>query len=245
MSPRDHLNAQLAADREAGLSEDQALANFAISRARTLDHDTPAKRWFYADLDRAPIYRALRLDPADKIAMYASAPFRISRDENDAWRILAAWPCPAIYEPEPDWLGIREVVCWNPLDDTATVVGHNGTGGHGRPDVAALIGAFGEGADEIHAGPRAFFQAWAIRRAHYAGLRASTKAHWQVPPKERDETPGVLIIGDVAGMQWNLATMPARPICYGVDPLAVHRSILKSANLPRAAAAPQSVRVAA
>lgn len=202
-----------------------------------LRKDGPGKVWWNADFEnRAPIYRQLRFDPADFGAAYAIVPFRIAKIEGKAV-ILAAHPTPDTLDPDPDWLNIETVFAWDPIADTATILGD---------DVPQIAGALSDEAHEIHASPRAFFQAWAIRRAAFYGRREGTKGKdWHVAAREQDEVPGALLIGSLAKAQINPFAMPEHVECHGIDPRELNRAILKAARLPRATAATSALRRAA
>lgn len=230
------IDAQMARDVEAGLSDAQVNANADTLWLRSYQRDTPEKRWFEAPLDRAPVFRALRIDPSDPAATYAVAPFRAYKNDDGQWRVLAAWPAPTILDEVQDYFGIEAVVSWNPLTDEAEMMGD---------DKPRLVGRINEQANQVHARPRAFFQAWAIRRAQYYAARKSTAAHWSVPPRERDEVPGVLCIGATDQIRWNLAALPAQIECVGIDDRAVYRSVVRAAHLPKINAAPNNLRAAA
>lgn len=236
MSLAAMLDAQAHKDLEAGLSEAQVWANADTMWVHAYNRDTPEKRWFEAPLDRAPVYRALKIDPADPTAVYAVAPFRAYKNDDGQWRILAAWPTPAILDDACDYFGIEAVVSWDPLTDEAQVMGDTS---------AQLVGRLDDQAIQIHASPRAFFQAWAIRRAQFYASRKSMSAHWTVPPKERDEVPGVLCVGPIDQIRWSIADLPAQIECVGIDDRAVYRSVLRAVHLPRTNAAPNNLRAAA
>ena len=130
-------------------------------------------------------------------------------------------------EPDGDWLGIETVISWNPITDRAEVIGDP------QPQ---LVGHISDEANQLHASPRAFFQAWAMRRAQFLSLRQTTSAHWSKPPAERDEAPGGLIVGDPHSIRWNASALPASIDCVGIDPQVINRAILRAAHLPRATA---------
>ena len=191
-----------------------------------LGRDTPGKQWWNASLDRAPIYRALKIDPADDGAVYAAHPFRAVRSE-DGWRVLAAWPAPAIFgEPDPDWLGIETVLSWDPVNNTVEILGDT---------TPQIVGAFEHDAQGVLFGqPFAFFRAWAEARAAFAiAYRAMRKAHFTVPAAECDR-PGALIVGDPAKVRWREHELPETLTCIGIEAKTVNAAILRQANLPRA-----------
>lgn len=236
MSPREHLYAGMIRDAGQGLSDEQVEQNALISYWRTIERETPAKRWFYASLERGPVCRALRIDASDPTAGYAVAPFRVDRDEDGRWRVLAAWPAPLLLEDDPDWLGIEAVVAWDPILDTAVVLGDT------EPQ---LVGGLSEDANRLHSSPRKFFQEWAMNRAQYVARRQSLTAHWTVPPAEVDEVPGALLIGDLARIRFAPSALPEHIECVDIDPRDVNRAIMRAARLPRASAAASNVARAA
>lgn len=245
MSPRDHILMDMRRDIAAGLTDEQVDANAAMLYERETERMSPAKRWFHAPTDRAPVYRALRLDPADPAAPYAVLPFRLAKNDEDQWRIFAAWPCPLTFCPAgednwtgDDWLGIEHVISWDPNRDTAELVGDSDS---------MLVGTLDEAdkANTIYASPRTFFQGWAIRRAQYLTTRQTTAAHWSVPPRERDEVPGALLIGDLDKIRLRTADLPAHIETQGIDPKALNRAIIRAAQLPRVTAQPTGLRRAA
>jgi hypothetical protein len=159
-------------------------------------------------------------------AVYACSPFRLSRTEKGP-RILAAYPAPRdLDEPDCDWLCIHTVISWNPVDDTAEVLGDPSP---------QIVGNLSDAANVIFASPRAFLQHWARRRGQYLARRAQAKAnHWNKAPIEEDETPGVLMIGAPAEIRWRPSEMPADIQCAGVNPAVINRELLKAARVPRA-----------
>lgn len=238
MSPLGIITMQVNRDLASGLTEEQAMANADVMMMRAAEQASPQKAWFDASLDhRAAIYRALQISPSEEYAAYAIAPFRMARNEDGAWRVLAAWPCPPLFTADIwDWLNIDEVIEWNPTSDTAIVLGD---------PVPQIVGNLSDDANQIHASPRAFFQQWAIRRARFCATREKFSNHWTKPPAERDEAPGALVIGDLAKIKVNPATMPEHIECHGVDARDLNRAILRAAHLPRAIDAASSFRRAA
>lgn len=208
---------------------DNALSTLWFERGK----DSPAKDWWNAEPWHPAIGRALRIDRAEFGGVYALAPFRVIRIEGKPM-IAAAWPAPRILGPvDYDWLDIEAVIAWNPVDDTAFVMGD---------PVPQLVGKLSDDAPQIHASPRAFFQQWAIRRAAYA-MQASQAAQqsWHIKPTERDEVPGVLMTGPIEKIRWNPAAMPEHIECVGCDPQHINRAILRAARLPRAVSASQRI----
>ncbi|MDE2434713.1 MAG: hypothetical protein KGM49_00500 [Sphingomonadales bacterium] len=203
-----------------------AISELWFARAK----DSPAKAWWGASLDRAPVFRALRIGPNDAGAVYAAAPFRVARDANDQWCVLAAWPSPALLgDPDPDWLGIETVLAWNPLANSVQILGDT---------MSQLVGAF-ERSDQgtLFGQPFAFFRTWVEQRAAFAtAWQAARSAHFTTPPPEKD-TPGMLIVGDAQKVLWRGHDLPETLNCVGIDAATVNKAIVRSANLPRAVSA--------
>lgn len=201
-----------------------------------------AKTWWHLDHANPATARALGIDKADPCATYALIPFRYFRDpDSQRHLVLAAWPCPAVLSVDGDgedwdWLGIEQIVAWDPVTDKATI--------HGDPS-PQLFASMRDDARALFTSPRQFFQAWARRRAAFLTMwQDAAKRPWDVQPRERDEVPGALLIGQPEQVRWNLHTLPETIDCVGIDPLRVNRAILKAARLPRAVNA-QNMKVAA
>lgn len=197
------------------------------------EKDSPAKRWWNAEPWHPAIGRALRINRGEEGGVYALHPFRMAKISG-AHHIVAAWPAPLIFDPpSEDWLDVEQVIAWNPLTDTAFVMGD--------PD-ARIVGALDDEANEIHASPRAFFQAWAIRRAQFAIRRqASHRSQWDAKPPERDLIPGALMLAKPQDIRWNPAAMPEHITCIGCNPQDINRAILRAARLPRAVSAGERI----
>ncbi len=210
-------------------------ANLLSARWHTIRKDSPAKDWFNLDVTHPAVARQLRIDPSQDGAAYALAPFRLGK-VGEAHRILAAWPCPRMLGPcDDDWLSIEAVIAWNPIDDTAEVLGD--------PD-QRTVGRFHDAAQgDVFASPRAFFQSWAMARAgFYVRWRADSLKAWSSAPEEADLAPGVLLLASPERVRWNPATLPASITVHGIDPARVNKAIFKAARLPRVNA---SMRAAA
>lgn len=199
--------------------------NSLAARWFALSKDSPAKLWWHSPLWNDATGRALGLDRAECAGVYALAPFRIARIDGKAL-VLAAYPAPRIFAPvDEDWLDIETVIAWNPLDDTAIVLGD---------PVPQIVGTFAEDAT-LYASPREFFQRWAQKRAAYAVQRqACADNEWSAPPVEADLAPGALIIGNFNEIRWQTHNLPRDLECVGVDARLINRAILRAANLPRA-----------
>jgi hypothetical protein len=191
-----------------------------------LDRDSPAKLWWNAEVVHPAIYQSLGIDPKDYAAGYAIQPFRLHVSADTGRKaILAAYPAPRVFDDrDDDWLNITHVIAWNPVKDTAHVMGD--------PE-PQIVGALTDAANVIYSSPRAFFQAWACRRAAFAVQRQTARQRaWHVIPKEADETPGALLIGHPEQVRWNPAVLPAELHSVGIPRAALWKAILKAAGLP-------------
>lgn len=199
--------------------------------------DSPAKLWWDAQPTHPAVARALKIDPAEKPAIYALAPFRLARIDGQAV-ILCALPCPHVLAPaDEDFLRIETVLAWDPVKDEARVF---------DDDAPQLVGTLPNDAEEaaIYGSPFAFFRAIAEERARFATARSSIVGEWMRKPVERDETPGLLLIGDIGKVRWPIHTLPQSLTCIGIDAQAVNRAMLRQAHIPRARSAPQALRAA-
>lgn len=192
--------------------------------------DSPAKTWWDCDPWHPAVGRALRIDRAAEGGVFALAPFRLWHD-GERHLILAAHPAPRILGPvDPDWLGIENVIAWEPQTDRATLLGN---------EDAVLVGSFIDREEgTVFRSPREFFTAWAMERAQYFTRWVATRqGKWAHPTPERDLAPGKLAIGDINRIQWR--GLPATVHARGIDPQTLNKAILRQANLPRAVAQEQ------
>lgn len=201
------------------------IRNHVSKYAFALKSNTPAKEWWHCAATHPAIARALKIDRSQMGGVYALAPFRVFHD-GEKHVILAAYPCPRILGPiDMDWLGIEAVIAWNPLDDTATILGDHTPG---------LFGSDGEGTDPftLYASPRAFLTDWAINRAQ-AFVRITTlrKNKW-ADAEDKDAPPGALAVGPIDKI--NLTQLPREFAAQGFDAVELNRTIIKQARLPRA-----------
>lgn len=144
--------------------------------------------------------------------------------------ILAAWPAPRMLGPfDWDWLNIAAVIAWDPVADTASLLGDTGP---------QLIGAFtDDDAGTIYGQPRMFFTDWLrARAAFFARWCQSRQGKWAHGVSEPDLIPGVLAAGDLEAIRWRPTAMPADLTVIGIDPARLNRLLLKSARIPRARA---------
>lgn len=192
----------------------------------SIDKDCPGKTWWNCPPTHPAIYRALGVVPDDHAAVYACAMLRLHRCD-DGVRILAAHPTPSFFdEPDVDWLGIQTVISWNPVDDSARVVGDPSP---------QIVGNLSDETNVIYASPLTFFRHWARRRGQFVVARQQAAAQqWNKAPAEKDQAPGVLMIGAPADIKWRPSTMPIEIECAGVNPAIINRELLKAARVPRA-----------
>lgn len=222
---------------EMTAGEEIGLHNFVSSYEYALKQDTPAKRWWDASVsDRAPVYRALRVDPEEFGASYACLPFRYMVVDG-RHLIAVAYPCPRVFIPiDADQLCIEDVLLWSPTDDTVEFMGQS----EGESRLVGNLDSptrntLSQAAPALFARPRMFFQNWAQARAQWLALRQQTmRDKWHVTPSEGDEAPGSLIVGDLARIRFGTADLPDNFDCVGIDAQSVNRAILRGARLPRA-----------
>lgn len=226
LTPAPDGEGATVARRLLSADERRAAVNAVSAYQFAIDKDCPGKIWWKCRYTHPSVFRALCINPDDHGAVYACSPFRICMTDKGA-RVLAAYPAPKdLDEPDCDWLGIHTVISWNPVDDTAEVLGDP------QPQI---VGNLSDSTNVIFASPRAFFQHWARRRGQYLARRAQAKAnHWNKAPVEEDETPGVLMIGAPADIRWRPSEMPADIQCAGVNPAVINKVLLKAAHVPRA-----------
>lgn len=197
---------------------------FATLHARS--KDSPAKTWWYAEPMHAALFRALKMNPKEEGAIFAAVPFRLHRDSR---RILVAFPCPRILAPhdDDDWLGIETVLSWDPVTNTAKVMGDEGP---------ALIGTIPPDQEmlSIFGSPFAFFRAFAEARAQWIVGRHMVGGDWRRKPREPDLSPGLLLLGKPDKVAWPRHRMPAQLVCEAVDVKALNRALIKQAHVPHA-----------
>jgi len=203
-----------------------------IMRAR--DRDSHAKTWFYLDAGHDAVFRALHIDKTDPAAFYACLPFRLMKIEG-RYVILAAWPCTLELGPvDLDWLGVEQVVAWEPVSNTVEILGDVEPG---------LIGRFADTeTGTLFGSPFLFFRRWVEERARfYIEWRQSAGKEWSNPPAERDLVPGCLISGNPDKVRWSSFNLPRNVDCIGIDPNRINKAILRDAKLPRAFSAMRAV----
>lgn len=200
---------------------DNALSELWFARAK----DSPAKTWWEAPIWHDAVGRAMCMNREEYAGVYALAPFRLAKVDGKAL-VLAAYPAPRIFTPtDEDWLGIETVIAWNPVDDTATVLGDAEPQLVGNLDLEPAI----------YARPRRFFQRWAQKRAAFAVQRQTFAGKdWHSAPREVDQIPGALLIGNPDKVRWRSYSLPRDLEVIDADPRQINRAILIDANLPRA-----------
>lgn len=203
--------------------------NEASARLYALNKDCPAKTWWDADPMHPAIARALRIDPNAEGAVFARAMCRLATIEG-RHLILVAYPAPRVLGPvDGDWLGIDHVIAWNPVDDSAAVLGDP------QPQP---VGPLDDG--RLYASPRAFLTEWMRARAEFfVRWIQSRQGTWRHGATETDLSPGALAIGPVEKIRWRPSEMPENIECVGLDPAKLNRALLKAARVPRAHASQQ------
>jgi hypothetical protein len=200
-------------------------ANAISAYFHALKKDSPAKTWFFATFEHAAIYRAMKVDPSDPASFYACAHLRLWRDVDGKALILAAHPAPGLIPEAADWLGIDAVLAWNPVDDTAYVMGDPAPqlfGGFTSPEVGA-----------IYASPFTFLRAWTEARARFWTEWTSAQGlAWRAAPVERDQVPGTLMLGGINDIAWVPSALPHDLTCVGLDSSKINKAIIKAAKLP-------------
>lgn len=204
----------------------EELLNLHSARQYDLKAESPAKAWWEADEWHDAIGRALQVDRSQHGGVYALAPFRILK-VGDKYVVAAAWPCPRILENlTEDWLGIQDVIAWNPKDNTTEILGE------AQP---ATVGKFDETNPTLFGDTRSFFIAWAqARAAHFQRWLDSRKGKWSHPTPEHDLIPGKLVVGNIDKVRWKPSTLPENFACVGINADRLNRALFKAARLPRA-----------
>lgn len=207
--------------QEAALEINNLVAAYEHAAKR----ETPAKIWWDCQPYHPAIARALRINRDQTGGVYALAPFRLWND-GERHLILAAFPAPRSLGPiDMDHLGIEAVLAWNPIDDTAEILGDATPG---------LFGTDGEGDAPftLYASPRAFMTDWVINRAHaYVRITELRKNVW-ADAEDRDSPPGALVIGNPEKV--DLRHLPRDFAAQGFDVAELNRAIIRQARLPRA-----------
>lgn len=219
----------LCYDAVAACADDVPLdaLNLIAAHQHALSKDTPGKAWWNAAPLHPAIFRALRMDRSEEGAVFAALPLRLARTDRGA-RILVAFPCPRVLGPvDTDWLGIETVLSWDPVTDTAELLGDEGP---------ALIGTVPDDCGELNVfgSPYAFLRALAEERACWSVQRANGFRPWQRKPDEPQFHAGLLLIGNADEVHWPRHRMPETIVAHGVDAKQLNRALLKQARVPHA-----------
>lgn len=213
---------------------DPVNALFATLYARS--KDCPGKTFWDADAMHPAIFRALRMDRSEEGAVYAAAAFRLHRSEEGA-AILFAWPSlHYLGDLEDDWLGIEAVLAWDPVTDTATVLG----------DAAAnLFGTCNSNETlTVFASPFAYLRHIAEMRAQFWTFRRMAMADNWHAVAEPTAPDGLLALAPPDKIRWPLAELPDDIRLQGISAKAFNTALLRQARIPRATEA-HSMKVAA
>ncbi len=187
----------------------------------------PVDMWRQARWQHVSVNRVLDFAPDLPGAGFALFPFRLAKVD-DAYKVLAAWPCPRTTGPDIDLEHnrIEIVLAWCPESNQVEVLGDP------QPQlVGSLDGYFGPGA--LFGQPRAFFQQWAADRARFFNFVRGVRRSGAHPiPIEPDLVPGMLIVGPVNKVRWPVRAMPPVVNCVGVSPSLARGAFLQSLRLP-------------
>jgi hypothetical protein len=194
----------------------------------------PARAWAEVPYKRGrgAIFKALRIDPTEPLAGYATNAFRIlETGEGEAW-MAGAVGCPPSFNISAvlswDHTAIRDIILWNPRTGALRVLG--------EPDPTLIMPDADDGRVTVFGEGFAFFRAWADRRAENGTriVAALRSRHAAITSEPADGgLPGVLAIGDLNRMPWTLVgatTLVAGP---GVDAAKLRSAIFHAARLPR------------
>ncbi len=187
------------------------------------------RAWLQANwsANRATICRALKIDPAEPGATYATGPFAIMAEDGANW-IAGAVGIWRALDPKP-WSvdDISDVILWNPRSNEVRLLDDIGSGlvmpDHPEPRLTVYADGF------------AFFRAWADRRAEIlARIRIAHEAHLVTSGEPRDSAiPGALAIGDLKDIHWRDTGATVLVAGPGIDAKKLNRAVIRSAYLPR------------
>ncbi len=211
------------------LSHEQREIAELIACERALAQDTPARQWWSAPATHPAVGRALGIDRTQEGGAFGIHPFRLMKVD-DLNHVAAPWPCPRVFGPmDISWLDIQQVIAWNPVTNAVQIIGDT---------QAQIVGRFDSyfaktGTGYLFGNVRTFFQSWAQSRAQWFIFAKAHLSKHVDRPQEPDLVPGCLAVGPLKDIRWNLARLPPRIECVGIDTCAVNAAILRSARLPR------------
>lgn len=200
---------------------------------------TPARAWWEASLAttpkrRAAIYRALRLPADDRRSLYAAAPFALLAADDRWWIAAITNPPPILDAPALlAWEPIGDVILLDPTDDTTALLGERGARLVTPATLQQRVRVFTDG--------RRFLRAWADQRVIWLEQRNATERDALYVPTEPDDgcMPGALAIGDLSKIRdWQALGASVITVDDPTTALAVNRSIMRAARLPRVEATP-------
>lgn len=190
---------------------------------------TPGRTWLSSkwSANRASICRALKINPSEAGATYATAPFVVLRHDETNW-IAGAIGIWGAFKPST-WSvdQILAVILWNPKTGELRLL---------NEDAPALVTPCSrELRMTVYADGFAFFRAWADQRAAtLTRIRAANGARHATFAEPTDsDIPGALAIGDLDKIDWRLIEAPVLVAGPGTDARKLNRAILRSARLPR------------
>lgn len=237
----DAMGAMRGDDDRATVRE--FLASVRISRGPVA---MAAETWARAPFSyhRATILKLLRIDPTDRVAHFATAPFRIVQDDGCAW-VAGAVGCPAHIDADAiaTWTPrrIRSVILWNPKRDELRVMGE-------AASQASLILPDDCQTLTVYADGFSFFRAWAERRAEHAvrAVHVAGRAFTARVVEPADSLiPGALAIGDFEKLPWRQAEAETILPGPGVDPETLRKAVWRAYSVPRVIGDAKNMRKAA
>ncbi len=164
------------------------------------------------------IYDAIQIDTTEPAAFYACYPFRIVQYEGATW-IGGAIGCPRLMDRPGAWgpTDVIDLILWNPKTGKSKVAGETTFLCEPQPCEELTV----------YADPKAFFRAWAERRAEAVMRRDMIP---RMPDSDDSWLPGAFVTGSLARIRWPAwaRTIRAGP---GVDAKQLRSSVLR--NSPR------------
>ncbi len=172
------------------------------------------RAWLQANwpANRATICRALKIDPNEPGATYATGPFAIMSEDGANW-IAGAVGIWRAFKPG-DWSvdDISDVILWNPRTGEVRLLGDEGA--------VLIVPDRPEPRLTVYADGFAFFRAWADRRAETLARIDS-------------DIPGALAIGDLKDINWRETGASVLVAGPGIDAKKLNSAVIRSARLPR------------
>lgn len=195
-----------------------------------LERDTPGKTFWNAKDSHPAIYRALKMDRTEIGAVFAAAAFRLHIADDGATVLFASPSLRILEDQDEDWLAIEDVLSWDPISDTATILGDPGQKLFGHSDPTQPL--------HIFASPFAYLRHIAEARAQWFVHWRTIKSEWRAA-HEPERIPGLLLIGNVDEVRWPRHDMPNDITVHGIDARALNSALIRQAGIPRVTAQKQ------